>query len=108
MKVLMMETGLGVWGLAVETITTLLAVAAVVYKLGRAVEKFEVIGKQQAMEIGELKTEVKVVADVLTKLALANQRQDVLEERLERQEQLVDDLRRGEGYVLPLNPPSHP
>lgn len=79
------------------------SVAAVVYKLGRAVEKFEAIGAQQASEITQLKAEVKIVTEVMTKIALTTQRQDVLEQRLNRQEQLLDDVRRGEGMILPLN-----
>jgi hypothetical protein len=34
----------------------------VVFKVGRAIERFELIGQQQAREIGELKETVKAVA----------------------------------------------
>lgn len=97
-----MDFNTSLMGLIVESLTTLSAVGVVVYKLGRAVEKFEAVGKQQAKEITELKEEVKIIADVVTKLALANQRQDVLEQRQNRYEAIVDDLRRGEGYIFPL------
>ena len=94
-----MEISTSLIGLGIETITTLCAVGVVVYKLGRAVERFEAIGRQQATEISQLKDSVKIISDVVTKIALTNQRQDVLEERQNRMEQLVDDLRRGEGFI---------
>ena len=103
-----LEIGAGLTGLAIETISTFLAVAAVIYKLGRAVEKFEAVGKQQAQEIGDLKGEVKIIADVITKLALTNQRQEMLEARQERLEVQIDDLRRGEGFIMPFNSPRSP
>lgn len=42
----------------VEIISTIGAVGVVVYKLGRTVEKFEAIGRQQASELSELKADV--------------------------------------------------
>ena len=83
----------------IETLTTVGGVGVVVYKLGRAMEKFESVGKQQAKEITELKGEVKIIGEVLIKIALTTQRQDTLEERINRNETMLDELRRGEGFI---------
>lgn len=99
-----MEINLTSLGFILNAVMVLGSVAAVVYKLGRAVEKFEVIGHQQAREITELKQDVKIISDVLTKTALQTQRQDILEDRQNRFEQLLDDFRRGEGFILPISP----
>lgn len=85
-------------GLAIN----LIAIFVAIYKLGLAVGKFEKIGEQQASEITQLKEAVKGVGELITKLAVQTQRQDVFSERLNRIEKLLDDMRRGEGYILPL------
>ncbi len=86
-------------GIVIQTFTMLSGAGIVVYKLGRATEKFDAIGQQQAREIAELKDGIKVISEVVTKQALTNMRQDVLEDRLNRTEHMIDDLRRGEGFI---------
>ena len=61
--------------------------------------KFETIGIQQASEISQLKDEVKEVAKVVTALAVQSTRLDTMGSRLAMQEKLIDDLRRGEGFI---------
>lgn len=80
----------------------LIAVLVATYRMGRAVEKFEQIGLQQANEISGLKKAVESVADLMTQTALQSQRLDNLSARVTRNDQLIDDLRRGEGMILPL------
>lgn len=96
--------GLDVATRAIEILSTIGAVGVVVYKLGRTVEKFEAIGMQQANEIGELKHDVKSMEQIITQVAVQTNRQDTFEQRLARVEKLQDDMRRGEGFILPLNP----
>lgn len=67
--------------------------------------KFETIGKQQAVEISELKEEVKAVSKVVTQMAVQNTRLDAMAQRMTIQEKLIDDLRRGEGFIYPLKFP---
>jgi cell division protein FtsB len=79
-----------------------------IFKGGRIVEKFEQIGSQQAEEIKELKEEVKIIGEIVTKMAVQHQRQDSLEARMDRHEQTIEDLRRGEGYILEMGNRFHP
>lgn len=96
----------GIMASLVEVTSTIGAVGVVVYKLGRTVEKFEAIGMQQASEITELKRDVKSMGELITQVAVQTTRQDTFESRLARMEQLQDDMRRGEGFILPLMRPS--
>lgn len=91
-------------GLAVF-IVNLIAIAVGVYKLGGAVAEFKLIGHQQAQEIAELKIAVRVIADLITKTAVQTGRIEDLEKRETALEKLIDDLRRGEGYILPFKFP---
>lgn len=77
----------------------IVAIIVAVFRLGRAVERFEQIGGQQSAEIGELKNTVKSIGELIVKLALQNQRLDAHSTRIAGLERLVDDLRRGEGYI---------
>lgn len=90
------------------TLVNLVAIIVAVFRLGRAVEKFDQIGTQQAKEITELKDAVRVVSDLITKMALQNQRLDNYGSRMSKLELLIEDLRRGEGYILPLGPKAKP
>lgn len=86
----------------VAFLVNLIAIFVATYRMGRAVEKFEQIGLQQAGEISALKKAVESVADLMTQTALQSQRLDNLSARVTRNDQLIDDLRRGEGMILPL------
>lgn len=81
----------------------LLAIGIAIYKLGGAVTRFELIGHQQALEISGLKDAVKEVAILVTNIALQGQRLDNISGRMGRVEKLIDDIRRGEGFILPMN-----
>lgn len=73
-----------------------------VFKLGRAVTRFEMIGELQAKEIKELKEGVQEISVIVTQTALQNQRQDIFAERLLRMEEHIDELRHGEGFIMPI------
>lgn len=49
---------------------------------------------QQGTEISDLKSEVSKLADVLTKLALQDQ-------RITNQDKIIDELRHGIGFIVP-------
>ena len=93
---------LGVVITAVAAVANFVAIGVAIYRLGGAVTKFELIGQQQAVEIGELKESVKTSNRLITELAVQAQQYKELSARIERTEHLVDDLRRGEGFVLPF------
>lgn len=81
----------------------ILAVIVAVYRLGRAVQKFETIGETQAREIRELKDAVKLQNDLMTKLAIQNQRLDTHDQQFERIFLALDDIRRGKGLITSEN-----
>lgn len=99
---MMDATSLTVLSAIVGFLLNMGAIAVAIYKLGRAVEKFEMIGKQQAEEIGELKDSVKIIAELITKEALVTQRQDTFAEMLNRFEARLEGFARGEGFILPV------
>jgi hypothetical protein len=73
---------------------------SVAYRLGKthtaiiaAIEKHDAAAERQAVEIADLKTEIKKLGDVLTALA-------VQENRLDMHEKWIDELRRGLGWHI--------
>lgn len=86
----------------VELIVLLGGGGTVIFKLGSAVTKFELIGTQQAGEISELKKQVEGLGKIITAMAVEKTRLDGHADRLNRVEKQLDELRHGEGYVLPI------
>lgn len=74
-----------------------------IFKMGRAVTRFELIGSQQANEITQLKHGVEKLGEVTTALAVGKQRMDNQDQQISRLTGWYDELRRGEGFVLPLS-----
>jgi prefoldin subunit 5 len=73
---------------------------ALAYRLGKthtaitaAIEKQDIAAQRHTSEIAELKTEIKKLNDVLTALA-------VQENRLDMHEKWIDELRRGLGWRI--------
>lgn len=90
----------------IEIVSFVGAGLGIIFKMGKMTERFELIGKQQAKEITELKTEVKALSNVMTLVAVQKERLDSQAERLNLLDQRYEDLRHGEGFVFPLG--SHP
>ena len=65
------------------------------FRIGRATSRMETMVEQQAKEITGLKDEIKKLGEILTQLALADQRMNMMQQQ-------IDELRHGEGMVLPL------
>lgn len=80
----------------------LIAIAVGLYKLGGAVATFKSIGEQQSHEINELKNNVVKIAQIMTDNTLLAHRVESVEKRMGGLDKLIDDLRRGEGMILPL------
>lgn len=55
-----------------------------------------------ARSIEAMQEEIKGLKDIVTKVAVQNQRLDTQDRRLDDQARLIRDLQRGEGYILPL------
>jgi hypothetical protein len=67
----------------------------VAFRLGRNSQVVREAMRQQAAEIAMLKDEIKELSKLVTEVAVASKRLDILEQR-------YDELRHGEGFVLPL------
>lgn len=69
-----------------------IALATILYRLGRMTERFELIAEQQAKEISELKNSVKEIQQVITTQALTTQRMDTFDERVLSEGKRLDKL----------------
>lgn len=96
--------------LIVEIGALALTVISIIAKLSALSTKFEMIGKQQAAEISELKDShrdlayemkggLKLIADAMLNVALQKQMIDSIAMRQDRLEGMVDELRHGRGMV---------
>lgn len=94
----LLETALRV----AELLTILGAGGMVIFKLGRTTNKFELIGAQQAMEIKELKEGVQELQKLVIANAVFDTKMQTVNSRLDRMEAQMEDLRHGEGFVLPF------
>ena len=86
----------------IEAIAILLGGGFVLFKIGKAVSKFEVISSQQSKEITELKDAMSRIGDIITQMAIQTQRQDAFAQRITQVEKRVDELAHGEGFIYPL------
>lgn len=53
-------------------------------------------------EVQGLKQEMKDIGDTLKVVAVQANRLDTIDKRLDGHDTLIDDLRRGEGFIFPL------
>jgi hypothetical protein len=87
--------------------------AAILWRVSRAVTRFELIGMQQAEEISEIKASVEKISTVVIDLARQQVRLDAQTERLnmldkrqDEQMRLYEELRRGVGFIT-RDQPNH-
>lgn len=80
---------LDAWLKVIEIISIIGGGALVVFSGGRVAERVQ-------GSITALQEDVRKLNELVTKVAIQNQRIDMIEK-------VIDDLRRGEGYVLPLD-----
>lgn len=92
----------------IQLVGTGIVVIGILWRIATMATKFEAFGKVQAGEIKELKDEVKEIAKVVTQMAVQTTRLDAMAQRISMIEKLIDDLRRGEGYIYPLVRPKPP
>jgi acyl carrier protein phosphodiesterase len=81
----------------------------VAYRLGRSTQRVESAidlqkqsGVQTAAAITELKADIAALRAVLTEVALQKAEIERLHDTIARLEKWYDELRRGEGFVYPL------
>lgn len=86
----------------IELITIVGGGGVFIFKMGRAVSKFEEVGRQQGTSLNELKIEVKSLATIMTKQALQDERITNMTTRLNMVDKNIDELRHGNGFVFPL------
>lgn len=55
-----------------------------------------------ARSIEAMQEEIKGLKEIVTKVAVQNQRLDTQDRRLDEHTRIIEDLRRGEGMILPL------
>lgn len=53
-------------------------------------------------EVQGLKKEMKGIGETLLVVAVQTNRLDTVDKRLDGHDRLIDDLRRGEGFIMPL------
>jgi len=75
----------------------------IIFRMSRMATTFELIGKQQAKEISEVKSEVRELSKTVTELAVQKTRLDNQAERLNLLDKRYEELRHGEGFVFPLD-----
>jgi hypothetical protein len=100
------------WGAILQIAQTLAVVIGGgfgVYRIGRNTQKTESaitraneVAIEQKEEMSDLKKEVRKLSDVLTTMAVTTTRVDNLSNSITELRQLVNDLRRGEGFIFPI------
>ncbi len=79
----------------VQILSILFGGGLVAFRLGRTTATMQTSLAGQNLAIDDLKAEIKKLGDVLTKLAVQEQRLNMLDKH-------IDELRHGEGFVYPF------
>jgi hypothetical protein len=92
---------------AVEIAAILGSTATLLFKIGRTTERFEQVGRQQAVEISGLRSNIDKLNVLFIEQASAKTRADNHADRLnahDRRFEIIDhrldELRRGEGLIV--------
>lgn len=89
-------------GIAVAVVGGLGGGAALFYRLGGMTQRVEAAIAMQGNNIAVMQTDIRELNKLMTQVAVQSQRLDTHDHRLDMIERVQDDLRRGEGYVLPI------
>jgi hypothetical protein len=71
----------GLTKLIIEAFTLISSGGFILFRIGQMTQKFELIGRQQAKEISELKENIEKLNEMLVQMANQNGRINVMEER---------------------------
>lgn len=92
---------------ALEIAAIIASTATLLFKLGRTTERFEQVGRQQASEISGLKVNIDKLNALFVENAYAKTRADnhaerlnAIDRRFEIFEAHINELRRGEGFIV--------
>lgn len=81
------------WSISVGNIVTvagfLATAGGIMFKIGQQMQKI----KDLAGEVGGFREDMKKLGDILSNIAVQNN-------RLDMHDKLIDELRRGDGYIL--------
>ena len=69
------------------------------FRMGRVTERVETLIAQQGTEITALKSSILAMGEVVTRVAVQNNRLDNQGDRMTTIERHIDELRRGEGLI---------
>lgn len=73
--------------------------AIIMLRMGRMMGTFETIGRQQAVEITEIKRDMKIMSDTVTTVAVQKNEISNLHDDITRLYKWYDELRHGKGYI---------
>lgn len=82
-----------------EVIALILGAGTILVRMGRMMGEFKIIGEQQAVEISEMKTEIKTLSMLITTVAVQKVEMAGLREDIALLRQWYDELRRATGQV---------
>jgi len=94
----------GLLGAFCAIIAVIITIITVTGRLARLAGSLEASLSAQNEIIRELKIEVIELRKVVTDNAVLNSRVTALEQQVTIQAKSIDELRHGEGYIIPRNP----
>lgn len=80
-------------------ISALCTAAAFLFRKGGDIAKLNMAVENALTEISELKKEISKIGQILTQVAVQNERMDNLGSRLNLMDRRYDELRRGQGWI---------
>ena len=86
-----------------QIVSIFVGVGSVIMTQARRSTRVEAGIDNQARQIEGLQVEIKTLSKVVTEVAVQNQRLDTQDRRLDELVGRVNELARGEGYILPIS-----
>jgi acyl carrier protein phosphodiesterase len=90
-------------GILASVLVSLATAGITLYKLGGAVTHFKTLGLAQETRMDRIEKVLEKMGNVVTDMAVERKRLDTLYDSVSRLERWWDELRRGEGMVLPIH-----
>lgn len=84
---------------SIEILAVLSGGVTILLKMGKMMGTFEVIGRQQAQEIADLKDEMKQMNVLITQVAVQKAEMASMQEQISLLTRWYDELRHGRGFV---------
>lgn len=87
------------WGEIFAGCSGLCAAAAFLFRKGGDIAKLNMAVENALTEISELKQEISKIGQILTQVAVQNERMDNMGQRQNLMDRRLDELRHGDGWV---------